>query len=198
MEFSILRATSVSSCEGEAPGSVAVTITVGRSMSGKFWIFIARNAIAPASVSRMKSRIAGIGLRIDQDETFIVLLGAGGGLSRLDDSHQVSVGEERRPARDYARVGLEATRDLDAIADAAPGVHLHLRDAVVGLDAVDIAEALAHHHGRLRQREGAAAAELELAAREHAGACRARLRQVDVDDGIARLRVDGRRHHAHL
>ena len=41
IEFSILRATSVSSCDGDAPGSDAVTVTVGRSMSGKFWIFIA-------------------------------------------------------------------------------------------------------------------------------------------------------------
>ena len=32
-EFSILRATSVSICAGAAPGSEAVTVTVGRSMS---------------------------------------------------------------------------------------------------------------------------------------------------------------------
>src|SRR5688572_21786311 len=131
MEFSILRATSVSSCDGEAPGSDAVTVTVGRSMSGKFWIFIARKAITPASVSRMKSRIAGIGLRIDQDETFIILFRACGGLSRVDDPHQVAVGEKRCPARDDARVGLEAVGDFDPIADAAPRAHLHLRHAVV-------------------------------------------------------------------
>ncbi|MNR21407.1 hypothetical protein D3C85_1383080 [compost metagenome] len=35
-EFSILRATSVSNCEGEAPGKDADTVTVGTSMSGKF------------------------------------------------------------------------------------------------------------------------------------------------------------------
>src|SRR3954463_9124605 len=71
MEFSSLRATSVSSCEGDAPGSDDTTVTVGRSMSGKFWIFMARNAMTPASVSRMKSRIAGMGFRIDQAETFM-------------------------------------------------------------------------------------------------------------------------------
>ena len=73
MEFSSLRATSVSSCAGEAPGSEAVTITIGRSMSGKFWIFIARNDISPASVSMTNSRMAGVGLRIDQDETLMAM-----------------------------------------------------------------------------------------------------------------------------
>ena len=40
IEFSILRATSVSSCEGEAPGNCAATLMVGRSRSGKFCTFI--------------------------------------------------------------------------------------------------------------------------------------------------------------
>jgi hypothetical protein len=66
-----LRATSVSSCAGAAPGSAADTITVGRSMSGKFWIFIALKLISPSSVRRMKSSSAGIGLRIDQVERFM-------------------------------------------------------------------------------------------------------------------------------
>ncbi len=73
-EFSILRATSVSICDGAAPGSVAVTVTVGRSMSGNCWIFIARKAIRPTSVSMTNSRIAGIGLRIDQEETFTAVV----------------------------------------------------------------------------------------------------------------------------
>ena len=64
-----------------------------------------------------------------------------------------------------------------------------------------VAEAVAQQHRRLRQGEGAAGAELELAAREHAGggrgAGRAALGQVDIDEGVARLRVDGRRDHAH-
>src|SRR5439155_17352770 len=77
--FSILRATSVSSCDGEAPGSDAVTVTVGRSMSGKFWIFIARKLISPTAVSMMKSSIPGIGLRIDQEETLITAWALRGG-----------------------------------------------------------------------------------------------------------------------
>ncbi len=38
--FSILRATSFSSCPGVAPGSAATTLTIGMSMSGKFCTFI--------------------------------------------------------------------------------------------------------------------------------------------------------------
>src|SRR5439155_21296439 len=100
--FSIRRATSVSSCEGEAPGSDAVTITVGRSMSGKFWIFIVLKLITPVSVSMMKSSTAGIGLRMHQAETFTFMVAslAGGygraGARRLyrrpvDDLHGVPV-----------------------------------------------------------------------------------------------------------
>src|ERR1700754_1199665 len=72
-EFSILRATSVSSCAGEAPGKEAVTVTVGRSMSGKFWIFIELNDINPRMDSRMKSRTAGIGFLIDQADTLMFI-----------------------------------------------------------------------------------------------------------------------------
>ncbi|MPM93241.1 hypothetical protein SDC9_140377 [bioreactor metagenome] len=71
MAFSILRATSLSSCPGAAPGSEAVTLTTGRSMSGKFCTFIARNDSRPASVSSTKSMAAGIGLRMDQAERFM-------------------------------------------------------------------------------------------------------------------------------
>ena len=72
-EFSILRATSVSSSAGDAPGSAVVTVTVGRSMSGNCWIFIARKLITPTSVSMMNSSIDGIGLRMHQAETFIFI-----------------------------------------------------------------------------------------------------------------------------
>jgi hypothetical protein len=71
MEFSSLRATSVSSCEGAAPGSDAETVTVGRSMSGKFCTFIALNDSSPPKVSSTNSITAGIGLRMDQAETFM-------------------------------------------------------------------------------------------------------------------------------
>jgi hypothetical protein len=40
-------------------------------MSGKFCTFIARKPISPASVSSTNSMTAGIGLRIDQAETFM-------------------------------------------------------------------------------------------------------------------------------
>src|SRR5688500_1387391 len=198
IEFSSLRATSVSSCEGEAPGRLALTVTVGRSISGKFWIFIARNAITPASVRRMKRRIAGIGLRIDQAETFMVLLCTHRCLGTIDHSYEIPIGEERRAARHHAGCRIDAFGDLDAIAEAPPGRDLQLRDAAVGLDAVNVAEALAHDDGRLRQRERVDLAELELAAREHAGARAARPWQVDVHDRVSRLRVDGGRDHAHL
>ena len=81
-EFSILRATSVSSCAGAAPGRTAVTVTVGRSMSGKFWIFIDWKPIRPTSVSMMNSSTDGVGLRIDQDETLIMLSPPGARLRR--------------------------------------------------------------------------------------------------------------------
>jgi hypothetical protein len=71
IEFSILRATSVSICAGAAPGSDATTVTVGKSMSGNCWIFIALKPTTPISVSITNSRIAGIGLRIDHEETLI-------------------------------------------------------------------------------------------------------------------------------
>ena len=72
IEFSSLRATSVSSCAGAAPGSAADTVTVGRSMSGKFCTFIALKDSRPPKVSSTNSITAGIGLRIDQAETFIM------------------------------------------------------------------------------------------------------------------------------
>ena len=57
-------------------GGAAVTITTGRSMSGKFCTFICLKENSPASVSSTKIMAAGIGLRIDQEETFM-----GGALS---------------------------------------------------------------------------------------------------------------------
>jgi hypothetical protein len=69
--FSILRATSVSIWAGAAPGSDAVTVTVGSSRSGKFWIFMALKLMAPASVSSTNNMTAAIGLRMDQADTFM-------------------------------------------------------------------------------------------------------------------------------
>src|SRR5688572_11914992 len=131
IEFSSLRATSVSSCEGEAPGRAAITVTIGRSMSGKFWIRMALKAMIPASVSRMNSRIAGIGLRIDQAETFMGLLLR---LGRLHHAHRIAVGEESAAARHHAHAGLEAAGNLDAVARAAAGGDLDLLHLAVGPD----------------------------------------------------------------
>src|SRR6478672_11129888 len=119
IEFSILRATSVSSCAGAAPGSAAVTITVGRAMSGKFWIFIALNDSTPPKVSSTNSITAGIGLRIDQADTFIMVVllapgrrGRGARRARRGrrcagrphHAHQVAVVQEAAAAGHDARV----------------------------------------------------------------------------------------------
>ena len=74
MLFSILRATSFSSCAGEAPGRATVTEMVGRSMSGKFCTFMALNDSRPPKVSSTNSISDGIGLRMDQAEAFIQML----------------------------------------------------------------------------------------------------------------------------
>ena len=72
-EFSILRATSVSIWAGAAPGRLAVTVTVGKSISMNCWTFMALKAMPPNSVNMMNSRMAGIGFRIDHEETFMAL-----------------------------------------------------------------------------------------------------------------------------
>ena len=65
MVSSTLRATCVSSWAGAAPGWAMVTTTTGKSMSGKSCTMVLLNAISPATVSRMKSSTAGIGLRME-------------------------------------------------------------------------------------------------------------------------------------
>ena len=69
-ESSILRATSVSSWAGAAPGWVTVTVTIGSWMSGKSCTSVMRKASSPASVSSANSRIAGTGLRMEKAEKF--------------------------------------------------------------------------------------------------------------------------------
>jgi len=71
MLFSILRATSFSSCAGDAPGSATVTEMVGRSMSGKFCTFIPLKDSRPPKVSSTNSINAGMGFLIDQVDTFM-------------------------------------------------------------------------------------------------------------------------------
>ena len=70
--FSILRATSVSSCAGAAPGSEADTVTVGNSRSGKFCTFMLWKDNSPAKQSITNSMMAGIGFLIDHAERFIL------------------------------------------------------------------------------------------------------------------------------
>src|SRR6187431_1087612 len=129
--FSILRATSVSSCAGAAPGRAAVTITVGRSMSGKFCTFIALKDRKPAKLSSTNSITAGIGLRIDQDETFIMARSSPGRRRgrrrrgrRIGEPHQVAVVQEAGAAGHDACIGRKARGDLDLPALEAAGLHL--------------------------------------------------------------------------
>src|SRR3989339_1302921 len=71
MAFSILRATSVSSWAGAAPGRLADTVTVGSSRSGNCCTFMALKDISPASVSSTNSMTAGMGFLMDQAERFM-------------------------------------------------------------------------------------------------------------------------------
>src|SRR6478609_1263837 len=129
IEFSILRATTVSRWPGDAPGSAADTMTVGRSMSGKFWIFIARKLSKPPSVSKMNSNTAGIGLRIDQDDTLIMRASLGGGRQargtgrrahgrapgrrQVDHAHEIAVGKEAGARGHHARRRIQPAGDFD-------------------------------------------------------------------------------------
>src|SRR5688500_15189935 len=165
--FSILRATSVSSCAGASRGSDAVTVTVGRSMSGKFCTFMPLKARTPPKVSSTNTITAGMGLRIDQEETLstgVLLLRVGcgrwSGRRFVGDSHEVAVVEETSTVGDDHGIGRQAAHHLDAIAREAPRLDLHLRDAVVAAHAEDVAEPFAHHHGRLGNRHGIDAAEI--------------------------------------
>src|SRR3990167_7367506 len=111
-EFSILRATSVSICAGAAPGSAAVTVTVGKSISMNCWTFIARKDIRPNSVSMMNSKIAGVGFRIDQEETLITAWRCLQPLSRHRHRPESRRRFRRRGPADQARQRLQrAHRD---------------------------------------------------------------------------------------
>ena len=69
--FSTLRATSVSSCVGDAPSNAMLTVMMGNSMSGNCWMPNALKPPMPINVSSANSKIAGTGLRIDQADTFM-------------------------------------------------------------------------------------------------------------------------------
>ena len=76
MASSIGRATSVSSCDGGAPGRLTATDTAGTSISGKPWMPRPRNATSPATVIMMNSSTEGVGFWIAQVERFTVWLPA--------------------------------------------------------------------------------------------------------------------------
>ena len=69
--FSILRATSVSSCAGEPPGRLALMMMLGTSRSGKFCTFMFWYPSTPAKQSMTKNMMAAIGFLIHQEETFM-------------------------------------------------------------------------------------------------------------------------------
>ncbi len=120
---------------------------------------------------------------------------------RIHQPHQVAVVEEPGAGRNDAGIGGQPADDLQLVPHQPAGLHLDLAHTRVGIDAVHVAEAIAHHHGSLRHRDSGRGAQVELAAREHAGA-RAGGRpgqgsQVHIDQGRAGLRVDGRADHPH-
>ena len=134
----------------------------------------------PVSMHEQQDR--GIGLRIDQVERFIVLASAS--LSRRRARYRRRPGSRRR--RHHPRVGgrppVISIRSPHARADA----DLQLLHLVVGARREHVVESRRAAPPRLRQRDALALADLELAAREHAGLGRAGLRQIDVDDAVAR------------
>ena len=72
-ESSISRVTWTSISLGAAPGLTAVTATSGKSMSGLLLIRIFRKLSTPPTVSRVNSRMIGIGFLIDQEEMFFMV-----------------------------------------------------------------------------------------------------------------------------
>jgi hypothetical protein len=171
-------------------------------MSGKVLHLHPLNDSMPAKLSSTNSITAGIGFLIDQDETLIICPqpGCRGGRCR-DHAHQVAVIEEPGAGGDQARIGCQSAGDLHPVAGQPAGLHLQLAHAVVCVDAIDIAEAVSHHDRGLRHGERGRGTQVELAAREHAGAraagSRARQRgEIDIDQPRARLRIDRRADHA--
>ena len=152
------------------------------------------------SVSSRKSRIAGIGFLIDQEDPPTIALPPSphgpAGTRRCDDAHGVAIDEEADTVRDDLLRGIDTADDLDAVARAAADRHLGLHDLAVGVQPENVVETVAHLHRRLRQRQRARLAERDFAAREHAGLGVVRFGDIDIHQTVARLRIDGRRNHA--
>ena len=96
-----------------------------------------------------------MGLRIDQDETFMCLF--------LHNQHDIALGQERAAAFDNRFIRFQTLFDLDVIAIALPHCDSTLMHTVVRPDDQHVGLAAALHHGRLRQRLQAslAAADIE-------------------------------------
>ena len=137
-EFSILRATAVSSCAGAAPGSEAETMTIGRSMSGMFWIFMARKPMRPASVKSRNNRMAGIGLRIDQEDTLIMSVSPA-----LDDAHEIAVGKETDAGADHCHAGFQTVCHCHPVAGALSDAHFGLDHPIVRSQSEHVAVTVA-------------------------------------------------------
>jgi hypothetical protein len=113
------------------------------------------------------------------------------------DAYRVAVVEEGAAAGDEACIGRQRREDFDLAALAATGVDLDLADDILRVDLEDIAVTVAQDHRRRRQRVCRAAAGENFAAGEHAGAGSAAGRQIDIDQRLARCRVERRCQHAH-
>src|SRR5574337_300968 len=155
IEFSILRATSVSSCAGAAPGRLALSTTVGRSMSGKFCTFIRAKDSMPSRLSMMKRSTPGTGLRIDHAETFMVCAsllrrGCRRSCRELD---RVAIVQEADTALDEAVAFGDSGKDLDAVAAAPAGRDADLRQLLVGADPEGVGETVPEEQRGLWQAE---------------------------------------------
>ena len=143
IEFSILRATSVSICAGAAPGSDATTVTVGRSMSGNCWIFIALeadDADQRQHDEQQHRRESGCGSttrkRSSRSPHYSYCFAADLTGSAGDSTTRTVSPSARKPAPVSTTrvVGSDAVDDLDAIADATADFDLGLHDLVVRTD----------------------------------------------------------------
>ena len=68
--FSMRLVVELSSCVGDAPACVTVTLTIGKFTFGFAFIGKRRNDATPPKLSAIKSTIIGMGWRIAQDEIF--------------------------------------------------------------------------------------------------------------------------------
>jgi hypothetical protein len=195
-EFSILRATSVSSWAGRGTGQRCVDDDHGQIDVREVLDLHRAEAHQPDQRQQQEEQDRRDRIRMDQEETFIIGVVR---ICRPGPRHRTSVaiGQEADAVRDDLRrasrpprISMRSpTRRPTPPWSAPPWLSAHRRGRR--------SEAVAQQHRALRQRQRRPTAERELAAREHAGLGAGPGRQVHVDQAVARLRVDGRRDHAH-